>query len=121
MEPFTWKFTEEELLLPGSGFWTAIGKMPAVEAVPVAVSWVEERKVVERAELLSITCAPETKLVPVMVREKLPRLEVAGEMPVSVGVGLRRVTALDEDLEESAALVAVMVTVLGEGSVEGAA
>ena len=119
-EPFTWKFSEEEVELPGSGFSTAMGKVPAVEALPVAVSCVGETKVVESVVPLRRTCAPETNWLPVTVREKLPRLVVAGEMPESVGVGLRRVTALEEDLEASAELVAVMVTVFGEGRVAGA-
>ena len=97
-----------------------MGKIPAVVALPVALSCVEETKVVERATPLRRTCAPETKLLPVMVREKLPRLVEAGETPTSVGVGLRSVTALEADLVMSAALVAVTVTVLGEGRVEGA-
>jgi hypothetical protein len=108
------------MLLPGSGFWTVTGKVPAVEAVPVAVSCMEETKVVERAAPLRRTCAPEMKDVPETVREKLPKFVDAGEMPARVGVGLRSVTALEEDLEVSAALVAVTVTVLGEGRVEGA-
>ena len=41
-------------------------------------------------------------------------------MPERVGVGFQRVTAEDEDLVVSAELVAVMVTVLGEGRVAGA-
>lgn len=111
----------EEVEPPGSGFSTAMVKVPAVEALPVAVSCVEETKVVDRAVELRRTCAPETNWLPVMASEKLPRLVEAGEMPESVGVGLRRVTALEEDLEVSAELVAVMVTVFGEGRVAGAA
>jgi len=42
VEPLTWKFTEEELLPPGLGFCTAMAKVPAEEAVPVAVSCVAE-------------------------------------------------------------------------------
>ena len=49
-------------MLPGSGFSTVMGKVPAMAAVPVAVSCVEETKVVEVGELLRRTCAPETKL-----------------------------------------------------------
>lgn len=44
----------------------------------------------------------------------------AGEIPVRTGVGLRRVTAEEADLVESAELVAVTETVLGDGSTEGA-
>jgi|SRR5271169_5390546 len=95
-------------------------KEPAEEAVLVAVSCVEETKVVVRRELERRICAPETKLLPVMVREKLPRLVEAGEMPVRTGVGFRRVTELVEDLVELAELVALMVTLLGEGREAGA-
>ena len=45
----------------------------------------------------------------------------AGEIPVRTGMGLRRVTAEEEDLVESAELVAVTDTVLGDGSTAGAA
>ena len=108
------------MLLPGSGFFTATGKVPAVAALPVAVSCVEETKVVVSGELLRRTCAPLMKFVPVMVRENAPRLVEAGEMPAREGVGFQRVTAEEEDFVESAELVAVTVRVLGEGSVAGA-
>lgn len=94
--------------------------MPAPVAVPVAVSCVAEANVVARAALLNITSAPETKLLPVSVSEKLPRFVEAGEMPESVGVGFQRVTAEEADFVVSAALVAVTLTVLGEGSAAGA-
>jgi hypothetical protein len=55
-----------------------------------------------------------------MVREKLPRLVEAGEMPVRTGVGFMSVTELVEDLEVSAELVALMVRMLGDGRVAGA-
>jgi hypothetical protein len=54
------------------------------------------------------------------VSEKFPRFVEAGEMPVSVGVGFQRVTAAEADLVVFAALVAVTLTVLGEGRVPGA-
>ena len=58
--------------------------------------------------------------MPVTVREKLPVPMLAGFVPVSVGVGFIRVTALEADLEVSATLVAVIVTVFGLGRVVGA-
>jgi hypothetical protein len=112
--------TAEDSELPGSGFWTTTENVPEEEAVPVAVSCVEETKVVEIGELERRTCAPETKLLPAMVREKLPRLVEAGEMPVRTGVGFMSVTELVEDLEVSAELVALTVRVLRDGSVVGA-
>jgi hypothetical protein len=57
------------VLLPGSGFCTATVYVPEDVALPVAVSWEEETKVVGSAEPLRRTCAPETKLEPVMVTE----------------------------------------------------
>jgi hypothetical protein len=119
-EPLTWKLMAEDSELPGSGFCTTMENVPEEEAVPVAVSCVEETKVVESAELERRTCAPETKLLPVMVREKLPRLVEAGDMPVRTGVGFMSVTELVEDLEVSAELVALTVTELGDGRVAGA-
>ena len=44
-------------------------EIEAAEAVPVAVSCVEERYVVLRAEVPTRTCAPETKPAPVTVSE----------------------------------------------------
>ena len=50
----------------------------------------------------------------------MPRLVDAGEMPVKIGVGLRRVTTLEAVFDASAALVALTFTVFGEGRVAGA-
>jgi hypothetical protein len=119
-EPLTWKLTTEDSELPGSGFCTTTENVPEDEAVPVAVSCVEETTVVEMGELERRTCAPATKLLPVRVREKLPRLVEAGEMPVRTGVGFMSVTELLEDLEVSAELVALMATLLGDGREVGA-
>ena len=69
VEPLTWKFNAAEVLLPGSGFRTATVKVPEDVALPVALSWEGETKAVGSAEPLRRTCAPETKLEPVMVRE----------------------------------------------------
>src|SRR5271165_1535681 len=65
VEPLTWRFCAEELLLPGSGFCTVTEKVPAEVALPVAVSCVEETKVVASAVVPTRTCAPEMKLLPV--------------------------------------------------------
>lgn len=114
------KFCADEELLPGSGFSTVTAKVPAVVALPVAVSFVLVTKVVASAVVPSITSAPETKLEPVMVSMKLPRFEEAGEMPVRTGVGFRSVTSLVPFLEESAELTALTVTELGLGRAVGA-
>jgi len=94
--------------------------MPGVLAVPVAVSCVEETNVVMSAVAPRKTCALDRKFAPVTVSKKLPVLMLAGFVPISVGVRFISVTALDADLEESAALVAVTVTVFGEGRELGA-
>lgn len=114
------KFWADEELLPGSGFSTVTANEPAEVALPVAVSCVLDTMVVGSAVVPNITCAPETKLEPVTVSVKLPRLVEAGEMPVSTGVGLRSVTALVPFFEESAELTALTVTELGLGRVAGA-
>jgi hypothetical protein len=88
--------------------------------LPVAVSWVEETKVVVSAELLKRILAPLTKFVPVTVMENPPRFVDVGEMAESLGVGFQSVTAEEEDLAESATLVAVTVMELGFGTVAGA-
>ena len=120
VDPFTWKLRAEDVEPPGSGFSTATVKVPAEAAFPVAVSCVEETKVVVSVLPERSTLAPFTKPEPVRVREKLPRLVELGEMPEREGVGLRSVTEEDADLVVSAALVAVTETVFGEGRVAGA-
>jgi hypothetical protein len=96
------------------------GNVPAPLALPVAVSCVPETKLVVRAAPFSSTTAPETKLLPVTVSVKLPTLVAAGEIPANVGVAFHNVTVLEPDLLVSAALVAVTVTVFGEGKLAGA-
>jgi hypothetical protein len=114
------RFTEFEVLAPGSGFPTATGKLPADDAEPVAVSWVEEIKVVAIGAEESSTCAPGTKLLPVIARLKAPVPVLEGVIPAMVGVGFNSVTALEALAEEEAALVAVMVMLFGEGREAGA-
>jgi hypothetical protein len=95
-------------------------KVPALVAFPTAVSCVDETNVVVSAALLNITCAPDTKLLPVTVIVKLPRFVDAGEMPLNVGVGFHSVTEAELDFVGSAPLVAVTLTLFGEGRVVGA-
>ena len=66
------------------------------------------------------TCAPFTNLLPVTVRVKLPAGTLVGLMPVSMGVGFKRLTLLVPLAEESAALVARIVMVFGFGRDAGA-
>lgn len=86
----------------------------------MAVSCVAETKVVCSAVVPKRTFAPFTNLLPVTVSEKLPVPTLAGLMPLRTGVGLSRVTALEPVAVVCAELVALMVTVFGFGSVEGA-
>ena len=86
----------------------------------MAVSWVEETKVVVSGVAPRSTCAPEINLLPVMVRLKLPVPTLAGFIPASAGVGFMSVMTLEALAELEAALVAVRVTVFGLGSELGA-
>src|SRR5437763_17070460 len=45
-EPVTWRWTAPDALLPGFGLLTVTAYSPAEGAVPVAMSWVDEAKVV---------------------------------------------------------------------------
>jgi hypothetical protein len=95
-------------------------KRPELDSVSLAVSCVAETNVVASGVVPRSTCAPEMKLVPVTASEKFPVPTLAGFVPESVGVGFKIVTALEEAAEVKAALVAVTVSVLGVGSVDGA-
>ena len=95
-------------------------KRPAMDSEPAAVSCVAETKVVVSGVAPSKTWAPEMKFVPLTAKEKLPVPTLAGLVPIKVGVGFRRVTALDAVAELEAMLVAVTVSVLGLGSEAGA-
>ena len=122
MAPMTSAFRLFEELAPGSGLATSTATAPtwATEAVPVAVNWVLETKVVVRLAPPNETVAPLTKLEPVMVKVKLPIFSDAGEMLETWGMGFHRVTALElftDFLEDSSAS---MVTEFGEGRVAGA-
>lgn len=117
--PVTCTFNEPEVLLPGSGFVTLIANVPAVDALPVAVSFAEEIKVVESAAPARFTCAPETKLLPFTVIAKDPVGKVVGATLVSAGIGFNRVTVLESEAVASAALMAFTVTVFGFGKLAG--
>jgi dipeptide/tripeptide permease len=61
-----------------------------------------------------------TKLLPVIVIEKLPAVMDIGETLAMTGVGFHSVTALWPAALESASLAAWMVTLFGLGRVAGA-
>ena len=58
------------------------------------------------AELASITCAPETKFVPVMARENAPVLIEDGAIAAIEGIGLRISTVTVLLSDESLVLAA---------------
>ncbi|MGC2330615.1 MAG: hypothetical protein WA581_04110 [Candidatus Acidiferrales bacterium] len=116
----TCRVCELEVLLPGFGFITEIANVPTEFSVPVALSCIEETKVVVSAEPLSKTCAPFTKLLPVIESVKLPMATDAGEMLLNTGTGFHSVTALPPLALESEALTASIVTLFGLGRLAGA-
>src|ERR1700722_5979857 len=85
---------EPEALLPGFGFVTDTGNVPALASVPVPVSFVEETKVVVRAEPPNNICAPLTNFDPFTVRVYAPAVNVVGLTLEIAGVGFHRVTML---------------------------
>src|SRR6266403_315403 len=66
---------------PGPRLVTLIGTVPTWEtvAVPVAVSWLVDTKLVARATPPKFTKAPDTKLLPLAVRVKSPTGIKVGE------------------------------------------
>jgi hypothetical protein len=116
----TCKLCKVEVLLPGFGFITEIVNVPAELSVPFAVSCIEETNVVVSAEPLSRTCAPLTKLLPVIDSVKLPALTDAGETLLRTGVGFHSVTLLPPVALASAALTASIMTLFGFGKLVGA-
>lgn len=102
----TCKLTLLEVALPGSGFTTVTVKFPAEVAVPVAVNCVAETNDVASAELESVTCAPDTKFVPVTASENAPVLIDDGVMPAIEGIGLRISTVTVLVSDESLVLAA---------------
>lgn len=117
----TCKFAEVEELLPGFGFSTEIPNEPADDAVPVAVSFAEETKLVASADPANSTFAPLTKPLPFTVSEKFPELTDVGAMLLSTGTGLSSVSVAVHGAVGSAALVASMVTTFDAGTTDGAA
>src|SRR5215468_6623037 len=111
-----------EVAEPGFGLVTEMLMSPtsAAVALPVAVSWVEETKVVGNGCEPKLTMEPFMKPEPVRVSSKLPVVMMVGVSVLRTGAAFCRVTAEFPDLVESAKLVAVMVMELGLGRVLGA-
>jgi hypothetical protein len=116
----TCKFWEEEVALPGLGFITAMENVPADASLPVAVSCVDDTKVVASGAPARSTCAPPTNPLPSTVIANAPAGTDGGAMPVSTGTGFCNVTALLPVAVASAELTARTVTVLELGTVVGA-
>ena len=108
------------MALPGLGFITAMENVPAEASLPVAVSWVDDTKVVASGAPARRTWAPLAYPLPFTVIANAPAGTDVGAMPVSTGTGFCNVTALLPVAEASAELTARTVTVLELGSVAGA-
>jgi hypothetical protein len=110
---------------PGAGVVTATARLPALAICPAATTAVStvgfQYTVASPVPPNSTTdCGANPVPVTVSVVFPLPAFTVAGEIALTTGPGFTRVTEADADCVASATLVAVTVTVLGEGSVLGA-
>src|SRR5580692_10812705 len=120
LEEVTCKIWEAEVALPGLGFITEMEYVPADAASPLAVSCVEETKVVARGEPARSTCAPLTNPLPWAVIVNAPDETDVGAMLASTGTGFQIVAALLPVAAELAELTALIVTVLELGTAAGA-
>src|ERR1700756_1280491 len=118
----TWAVRILEVAEPGFGLVTEIPMLPtsAAVAVPTALSWVGETKVVDNCSVPKLTMEPFMKPVPVRASWKLPVVRIVGVSVARTGAAFCNVTAELPDLVESARLVAVTVMELGLGRVAGA-
>ena len=109
--PVTLAITDAEEIVPGSGFFTVTATLPtwALVAVPVAVSFVADTRVVLSIAEPNCTCAPVAKCAPFTVNVNAPTGIAAGAIVVTCGMGLSSVTALDAVLVASAVSTAVIV------------
>src|SRR5580704_6548231 len=92
----------------------------ALVAVPLAVSWVLELKVVVRVMEPNETVAPLMKLAPEIAMVNAPTLICEGTTPVICGIGFRSVTSLRPAMEGLDVSAAEMVTEFGMGRTAGA-
>lgn len=111
-----------EEIVPGSGFLTLMEMLPTwlLDAVPVAVSCVEETRVVVNAVEPKSTTALEAKCEPLIVNLKEPTGIEVGLIEEICGAGFSRVIELLAVFVESAVSVAVMVIEFVEGGNSGA-
>src|ERR1700722_12099651 len=89
--PSTTKLILDELLVPGFGLLTVTPYIPEIVWLPEAVSCVGVTNVVLRGEPARNTCAPFTKLLPVIVSVQVPALTVEGVMALRMGTALSSV------------------------------
>jgi len=116
----TCKLWEAEVAVPGLGFITDIEKFPADASLPVAVSCVEDTKVVASGAPARSTCEPLTNPLPFTVIANAPAGTDVGAMPVRTSIGFCNVTVLPPVALESAELTARTVTVLEPWTAFGA-
>ena len=98
---------------------TRTGMLPAAVEVPVAITWVEETHWVATTVLPKIALAAGMNDLPLIVILKGPTGNEAGVIDVRTGAGLCSANEAVPTAVESALLVAVMVTVRGEGNAAG--
>jgi len=118
----TWAVRLPEEIAPGSGFFTVIEMLPTcpLVAVPVAVSCVDETRVVVNVALPKLIAAPVAKCAPLTVKLNDPTGMDNGATVVICGTGLFNVMALLAVLVESAAATAPIVIALADGGNSGA-
>ena len=112
--------TVGEVLPPGFGLLTLTVNVPALGAEPVAVSCPAETNLVVTAVPPNSTCAPGTKLLPLIVSVYAPAAKLGGLTLLIAGVGFHSVTLLVAFTAEFAAAVAPILIVLGLGRLAGA-
>ena len=113
-------FSVPEVLPPGFGLLTPTVYVPAFGAEPVAVSCCAETNLVATAAPPKSSCAPDTKLLPLIVSVYAPAVKLAGLTLPMLGVGFHKVTSLVALAAASAAAVAVIVMSLACGRLAGA-
>ena len=113
---------EPEPTPPGSGFLTVKVMLPIcpLATVPVAVSCVEDMRVVVSAAPFNCTAAPLAKCAPLIVTVKAPTAIAAGETEVICGTGFCRVNVAVAVFALSLVSVAVMLTEFADGGNSGA-
>jgi hypothetical protein len=106
---------------PGSGLLTANGKDPGFGAAMDATNCVDEIKVVGTAEPFHRICAPYTNCEPLTVTVVVPSEKAVGVTAFKAGIGFKTpIATAPGGSFGNFAVVLVMVTVLGTGTIAGA-